>query len=132
MSGVRGLPGAGCRFYRAGRCLWAEFVNPGLDPAFRCRVGVGLEDRFDALIDRCERMGIELEAAGRIWQSWCATTFDGVWPCAEYAPDPDGVSDQCARFWDGLCVLRFPRCAGRCRRYELDRTEFHFEEQGED
>ena len=124
MATILGLPGAGCRFYLRGRCMYAECVNPGLDPALRCLVLVRLERRFDALVDRCERTGIGLEAAGRIWQDWSGDVVD--WACPDHASDPEVMSDQCAYFVEGLCLLRFPPCAGRCRRYELARSGRNF------
>lgn len=120
------MPGRGCRFSLQGRCLYVEFLNPGLDPAFRCRVLARLEQRFDVLVDRCECRGIGLEAAGRIWQSWC----DSVeWTCPDYAPhsDPE-ATDPCVYLSNGLCLLRYPVCEGRCRHYELARPGRNIEE----
>lgn len=120
------LPGAGCGFYLRGRCMYAEYMNPGLDSAFCCQVLARLERRFDALVERCELMGIGLEAAGRIWQGWGGDVVD--WTCPEYALGAGDASGRCAHFVEGLCLLRFPCCGGRCRHYELARPGRNFEE----
>lgn len=112
------LPGDGCRFWVRGRCLYAEFVNPGLEVSVHCAVLGALDGQFDNFLDRCERLGLKEETMGEIWKRRCAAFFDGPWPCVRYLPHSDPqYGQQCQFFLESLCLLCFPLCPGRCRRF---------------
>lgn len=112
------MPGVGCQFFRQGHCVYGEYENPGLAADALCQVLCRLERRFDCLLDRWDQAGVGLEAAARIWQSWVGRAV--VWDCPDYVVDPQELTDVCIFFMQGLCLLRFPLCSGRCRHYEPD------------
>ena len=114
------LPGEGCRFWAAGRCLYEESINPGLRREFACTVLTTLEGRFDEFVVRGEILGLSCEQAGRIWEQRMAQALNIGWDCANFTPlRDDGGEVMCLHFIEGVCLLRMPCCPGRCRRYEL-------------
>ena len=114
------LPGEGCRYWVDGRCLYEESLNPGLREDFFCAVLSRLEESFDAFVVRGEIMGLSTEEAGRIWEKRMDAALNIGWDCANFVFLPDGPGEMpCRHFRSGICVLRLPVCAGRCRRYAL-------------
>lgn len=119
MRPVLRLPGHGCRFWTAGRCLYEEAVNPGLRREFACTVLLALEGRFDEFVARGEILGLSGEQAGRIWERRMAQALNIGWDCANFTALRDEAGDVlCGRYIEGVCLLRLPPCPGRCRRYE--------------
>jgi hypothetical protein len=120
MSQVLHMPGEGCRFWAAGRCLYEETMNPGLRKDFFCTVLSALEGSFDEFVVRGEILGLSSKEAGRIWEQRMAHALNMDWDCASFSALQDDAGEiLCLHFMEGVCVLRLPRCAGRCRRYEL-------------
>lgn len=121
MSRLLHLPGRGCRHWSAGRCLYEEHINPGLELEFRCTLLCCYEKRLDDFVQQVERFGLPEEEAGRIWRDRIAQSVDNDWECGDFLPLED-VSGQtmCRHFREGLCLLRLPVCSGRCRRFELE------------
>jgi hypothetical protein len=116
------MPGEGCRFWAAGRCLYEESVNPGLRREFACVVLAALEDRFDDFLTRSEILGLSGEQAGQIWERRMAQALNIGWDCANFTALQDDAGEAlCLHFMEGVCLLRMPRCPGRCRRYKLSR-----------
>lgn len=114
------MPGDACRFWVAGRCLYEEAMNPGLRTEFSCTVLRALEGRFDEFVVRGEILGLTSEEAGRIWEQRMAQALNIDWDCANFDSLPeDGGEVLCRHFIEGVCVLRLPRCPGRCRHHEL-------------
>lgn len=114
------LPGEGCRFWTAGRCLYEELLNPGLCSGHSCSVLAVLEKSFDAFVARGESMGLSAEEAGRIWERRMDAALNIGWDCANFIFLPDCAGDMpCVHFRDGICILCLPACPGRCRRFEL-------------
>jgi hypothetical protein len=112
------LPGDGCRYFARGYCLYEERINPGLRREFSCTVMTILEENFDAFVARGERFGLTCEEAGRIWEQRWAGPLNAGWDCADFTPLPEGAEEGgCRHLLDGVCLLRLPRCPGRCRRY---------------
>ena len=112
------LPGRGCRFWAAGRCLYEERLNPGLHAGFACTALQALADSFDAFVVRGESLGLSSEEAGRIWERRVDAALNIGLDCANFIPLPDEAGDvPCAHFLDGVCLLRMPVCPGRCRRF---------------
>jgi len=120
MSHVLHMPGESCRFWLTGRCLYEETVNPGLRKEFLCTVLSALEGSFDEFVVRGEILGLSSKEAGRIWEQRMAQALNIDWDCANFTALQDDVGDVlCLYFIEGVCALRLPRCAGRCRRYAL-------------
>lgn len=124
-------PGNACAFYVAGVCFYPEAVNPGYDPAYRCRRLLRLTERWDDFIDRAEAFGLSEEMAGRIWnarehgQLYSRKRCPAAWPLvsseppALLPPDEEGEALGCAHLWQGTCLLTLPRCEGVCMRYRV-------------
>lgn len=130
MKPVLRLPGDGCRFLAAGRCLYEERINPGLCREFACTVLAALENHFDEFVVRGEILGLSSEQAGRIWEQRMAKALNIGWDCANFtAPQDDAEDALCLHFFEGICLLRMPACPGRCRRYE--RPDHTVSEQGD-
>ncbi|GAB1409045.1 hypothetical protein MASR1M90_01990 [Desulfovibrionales bacterium] len=118
MARVLPLPGDGCRFFYAGRCLYEEGMNPGLHAQFQCAVFAALDADFDDFVLRCERLSVQVETAGQIWHKQCEEILGQHWPCISYMPDPEGdAPGLCGHLVFDCCVLRFPVCLGRCRHF---------------
>jgi len=118
------MPGDACRFWIAGRCLYEELMNPGLRAEYSCTVLSVLEDRFDEFVVRGEILGLTSEEAGRIWKQRMAQALNIDWDCANFTALQDDAGEiLCRHFIEGVCVLRLPPCAGRCRRFELSHDE---------
>lgn len=114
------LPGEGCRHWVRGRCLYEEWLNPGLENGYVCTVLRVLEESFDEFIVRGEIMGLSSEQAGRIWERRMDAALNIGWDCANFEFRPDGAGEMpCLHFRAGICVLRLPECPGRCRRFAL-------------
>lgn len=122
------LPGTGCRFWVAGRCLHGEAVNPGLDLNNACPVLREWEQRFDSFIELGEIFGISAAEAGQVWERRMRQALETGWECPDFQFAEAEVQDAGCRFLlDGVCLLRLPLCPGRCRRFILDR-EYMFKE----
>ena len=124
MNPVLRLPGDGCRFLVAGRCLYEERVNPGLCRDFACTVLATLEGHFDEFVTRGEILGLSSEQAGRIWEERMSKALNIGWDCANFISLRDDAGEVlCGHFVEGICLVRMPHCPGRCRHYEhVDQT----------
>ena len=111
------LPGAGCRHYLAGRCLYEEHCNPGLHEAHQCVMLVRLGRVFDDFLLRAERMGLDEDQAGSIWQSRFPAVLAKEGNCQDYLPGDTTSFPDCGHAAGELCLLAFPICPGRCRRF---------------
>ncbi len=120
MNPVLHIPGDGCRFRVAGRCLYEERINPGLCREFACTVLSVLEGHFDEFVTRGEILGLSSGQAGRIWEERMAKALNIGWDCANFASLLDEAGEVvCRHFVEGICLLRMPPCLGRCRHFEL-------------
>ncbi|NLY41786.1 MAG: hypothetical protein GX055_09225 [Desulfovibrionales bacterium] len=118
MTRVLFLPGDGCCFFYAGHCLYEEKMNPGLHEQFQCAVLAALDADFDDFVQRCERLSVQVETAGQIWNKQCEDVLGQHWPCVSYRADPEADNPNlCIYLVFDRCALRFPRCPGRCRHF---------------
>ena len=111
------LPGDGCRHFQAGRCLYEEHLNPGLDEALRCIVVRRLGRAFDDFLLRADNMGLGEEQAGRLWQARFPATLAKEGNCQDYLPGDSEAFPDCLHAAGELCLLAFPVCPGRCHRF---------------
>ena len=114
---VTPLPGLGCRHYLAGRCLYEEHLNPGLDQKLRCLVLTRLGRAFDDFLIRAEAMGLTEEQAGRAWKNRFPDTLARQGTCRDYQAGDTTSFPDCANAAGELCLLALPACPGRCRRF---------------
>lgn len=114
---VTRLSGLGCRHFLAGRCLYEEHRNPGLDQELRCRVLTRLGRAFDDFLIRAEAMGLSEEQAGRVWQDRFPETLARQGSCRDYIPGDTTAFPDCGNAAGELCLLALPACPGRCRRF---------------
>ena len=117
------FPGAGCRHYLHGRCLYEEHLNPGFRRSYRCGVLEGWEAQFESFVDRAEAFGIGQAQAGGLWSRRFEGLVSGRRDCAEFIPEADAARSEsepmgCALFMEGFCLIRLPRCQGVCPRHE--------------
>ncbi|WP_232286142.1 hypothetical protein [Solidesulfovibrio carbinoliphilus] len=111
------LSGQGCRHFLAGRCLYAEHVNPGLEEGFVCVVVHRLGRAFDDFLLRAENLGLGEEEAGRVWQARFPATLAKEGNCQDYLPGGTTSFPDCAHAAGELCLLALPACPGRCGRF---------------
>lgn len=111
------LPGDGCRHFQSGRCLYEEHLNPGLMQEHCCAVVRRLEQAFDDFLLRADNMGLDEEQAGRLWQARFPATLAKEGNCQNYLPDDRDSFPDCQHAAGELCLLAFPVCPGRCRRF---------------
>ena len=121
MDAIIPLPGKGCLFYRNGHCLHEEMVNPGFCIASQCTLLRGLQDAFDAFVDRAECFRLEEQAAGRIWEH-LAARLSARASCAHYIEDPQREHGECLYLFDNACILLCPSCSGRCSLFQIQTT----------
>lgn len=118
MSNVRQMPGKACRFYRLGRCLYEERLNPGLNLAWRCAVVRRWEEEYDDFVQRAEVFGLEDEAAGTIWEKRFQDILRKEVPCDRFDRGGDYELLKCVHLMGDLCLCALPECGGVCRRFQ--------------
>lgn len=120
MTEIIPLPGTHCRYWCIDRCLYKIRLNPGLERDVCCQVLERLEHCFDDHVLRCECFGLSAEKSGLIWKQRMRQVLEGVWDCPDYQVTGDLDQDHvCAHLFEDICLLRLPRCSGRCRYFEL-------------
>jgi hypothetical protein len=74
----------------------------------------------DEFVTRGDILGLSPEQAGRIWEQRMVKALNIGWDCANFTSLRDDAGDElCRHFFEGICLLRMPRCLGRCRHFEL-------------
>lgn len=117
------LPGAGCRHYAAGRCLYEEHLNPGYDQDVRCEVLSRLVAAYDDLLRRCEAMRLPEKRVAALLNERFAV-LSGQETCCHAGPrGATNLLEGCEHAWQDVCLLRLPRCPGQCPNYVLQRTK---------
>lgn len=111
------LPGEGCPYCLAGRCLYEEHINPGLREANRCAVLARLCRAFDDFVLRADAMDLTDEQAEKLWQARFPATLAKEGNCQAYLPGDTTSFPDCVHAAGDLCLLAFPSCPGRCPRY---------------
>lgn len=114
------LPGKGCRYWCAQRCLYEVQLNPGLKEDAYCLVLQDLEHRFDDHVLRCERFGLSAQRAGQIWKKFMHQCLGQTWDCPDYLVVLDDDQEYlCVHLVGEICLRRLPICVGRCRYFQL-------------
>ena len=123
MGTITRLPGAECRFFIRGRCLYEERLNPGYTQSWRCQVTARWESAYDDFLSRAERFGVEEAAAGDLWSAQFQRMARDVFHCRRYVYAHDLSAPSCRNHDAGVCTMDLPRCAGRCRHFQLQPDE---------
>ncbi|MFW5837837.1 MAG: hypothetical protein ACOCVM_07490 [Desulfovibrionaceae bacterium] len=116
---VRRLPGTGCEHYLAGRCLYEERLNPGLDESRRCAAMQEWMREHDDFLNRAEAFGLDEQRAGELWSRKLERLSHLERDCPGFEPTGCAVLPECGRHLDGLCVSALPPCQGKCRHFKL-------------
>lgn len=120
MTAIIALPGKGCAHWYADRCLYNVHLNPGLEREKFCQVLQRLEQHFDEHVRRCERFGLSAEKAGQLWKRYTHQVLERAWDCPDYRVEfATGIELICTHLCGDVCLLRLPKCLGRCRHFEL-------------
>ncbi|EPR42172.1 hypothetical protein dsx2_0099 [Desulfovibrio sp. X2] len=115
---VRQMPGNACRFYRHGRCLYEERLNPGYNASWRCAVVRKWEEEYDEFVQRAEAFGLEDETAGSIWEKRFQSLLRMDVPCEHFGRGGEYELLKCVHLMGDLCLCALPRCEGVCRRFQ--------------
>lgn len=118
-SKVKRLPGSCCFYFRKGRCLYDEMLNPGYQERFRCRVLRQWEDAYDEFLDRAEAFHLDEAQSSRIWAVRLEKMSDLASQCPLYEARESFGEFVCAKAFGFLCLDEFPVCEGRCQRFLL-------------
>lgn len=117
MSTLLRLPGQGCRHYLLGRCYYQEFLNPGYERIYRCRVLVRLQAVYDAFLTQADSFNLEDAAAAAIWRKRFLELCREDTGCQDHKPDDTESFPGCSLCLGDVCVLRLPGCPGRCAEF---------------
>lgn len=121
--GVKGglirLPGHTCTHHRLGRCLYEEALNPGYHQQWRCVVLTRWEGVYDDFLARVEQFGLEEGDLADLWRRRFERLAGEYVDCPDYDPGPVESMPECSLLHDDLCLLRLPKCGGKCQHYAL-------------
>lgn len=119
MSKVLRLPAVTCAHFLAGRCFYEEHLNPGYDQRLQCGVLLKLQAMYDSFLDQADAFGLGESQAHGMWERRFLELCRHDTGCQDYEPGGNEGFPNCLHGMEGLCVLRFPECAGRCRNFSL-------------
>jgi len=111
------FPGAGCAHYLAGRCLYEEHLNPGLDKGLRCERLNKLEEAYDDFLRQADAFELDEDAARKIWEDRFSRLTGQQSDCQDYLPGDNENFLGCVFAQGDLCMKAFPLCAGQCERF---------------
>lgn len=134
---VLAFPGGGCLYFRRGRCLREERLNPGLEQGWRCVVLLAWGEAYDDFLDKVEAFSLSDETALAIWRRRQEGLIGPRACCADYRPAPNlGAPEEafpeeavaegeeplvavgCLHGLEDMCLARLPRCDGVCASYK--------------
>ena len=105
-------------YYRGGRCVYEEKLNPGYHDDWRCAVLVRWEQEYDTVIRQAEAFNMEGAMAANLWERKATTLmYKGSAECSSRVSDYSGDMPGCVNFYSGNCLLTMPECGGRCTLY---------------
>lgn len=111
------LPANSCQYWDRHHCLYEKYLNPGLE-SFACTTLLKLKEHFDDFVNRGECFGLSDERMSAIWYKRLSESATWRERCPQGLVLLDATGDPtCPNFQNDACLLRLPRCLGRCRRY---------------
>lgn len=111
------LPAAGCDYFRQGRCLYKERLNPGLHTAWRCVVLARWERVYDEFLDRAESFGLSERDLAALWSRRFERLAEESAPCPDLLAGECESMPECLHLMEDICLLRLPECSGRCENF---------------
>jgi len=122
MGKITRLPAHNCIFFRSGRCVYNEALNPGFDPELQCHVLLELETRYDKLLTQADVFDLNSEQVQKIWAGRFGEIVSWEMFCDIYEPkNPE--DDRCLCLFGNACIVRFTRCRGICSSYIVKRPK---------
>ncbi|TIH18559.1 hypothetical protein D0S45_04905 [Marinifilum sp. JC120] len=118
MAKVTKMPGRMCRFYKNGRCLFEEKLNPGYNRQYRCRVMIDLEGEYDKLLLQAENFNLDAKAFGDLWEQRIEEHLKFTVVCRNMVPCEEEDGSFCSAIHDRVCLFELPECEGVCSRFK--------------
>ncbi|SDL13000.1 hypothetical protein SAMN05660337_2191 [Maridesulfovibrio ferrireducens] len=117
MATISKMPGHMCRFYKKGKCLYDELLNPGYNAELRCKILVGLEDEYDKLLRQAEAFKLSAEVVSELWDLRIAEHRASTGGCHKNTMQGEDTYPLCSDGYEDICLLEFPRCEGICDKF---------------
>ncbi len=117
MAIISRMPGHMCRFYKKGRCLYDELLNPGYNNKWRCKVLSGLEDEYDKLLRQAETFKLSAEVVAELWNVRVAEHRASTGGCYKSAFKAEDTYPLCSDGYEDICLLELPFCEGVCNKF---------------
>jgi len=114
---IRRLPGKSCVYYKSGRCLYEERLNPGFHRQWRCKILLRWEAAYDNFLLQADIFNLDQETATRIWEERLRRLMRSGRKCPDFILGGDDEITGCASLFGSLCLKLLPLCDGQCRLY---------------
>jgi hypothetical protein len=124
-SSLRRLPGADCRFHHAGRCLYEEWLNPGLHDGYRCMAVKAWMREHDEFLRRAEAFHLDEPTAAAMWRRKMERLADLERTCPQFRPAGDVHPLECGWRMEDLCLAALPSCQGKCSHFKPMEDKAH-------
>ncbi|WP_320008726.1 hypothetical protein [Maridesulfovibrio sp.] len=119
MAKVTKLPGHMCRFYKNGRCLYEEMLNPGYNREWRCLVLRELEGEYDRLLLQADNFHLEEQAFRDLWERRMEEYLKSTVVCRKMVPSDEEGLPFCGALHEEICLFEQVKCEGVCNLFEL-------------
>jgi len=113
MGKLKLFPGCNCLYYFFGRCIHEEYLNPGFQLMWKCRVLAGLEKDYDGLIHQADVFDLSISQVESIWEKRFKNLDSWGDLCSSYIPRRPG-DDRCLYLYGNACILEMSTCQGVC------------------
>lgn len=110
------LPGTACKYYILGKCLYEEWLNPGLNTGWRCRIVLDWTEDYEKFVDRAELFNLDVETVSRMWEERFTKMMVSKRECPDFCPGGEEAAG-CAHEYGDLCHVALPSCNGMCRHF---------------
>lgn len=123
MADVERMSGEKCSYHTSGFCLYEEYLNPGFEACWRCRVLANWESAFDEFLARAEKFGVTQDVAPELWARQFERLAREAFACERYEYGQTTEMPGCRHILDGICRILLPSCEGRCRHFKIYQPE---------
>ncbi len=118
MARVTKMPGRMCRFYKNGKCLYEEKLNPGYNRQWRCTVLKGLEGEYDKLLRQADNFHLDEHAFSEFWEQRIEEYLKSAVVCRKMVPHDEEGLPFCAALHKEICLFEQPECGGVCNHFK--------------